>query len=129
MFQSSDFFNLNAFSHRQLFEDEAIIYVWDVLKSIPAYLQRTLRPQILGDVHAAAFLMDSQIYIGSNVVVEPGAYIQGPCFIGAGTVVRHGAYIRGNVIIGNNCIVGHTSEVKNAVLLMERVFPILITSG
>ncbi len=116
MFQPNDFFNLNAFSHRQLFEDEVIIYVWDVLKSIPDYLQKTLRPQILGDVHAAAFLIDSQIYIGSNVVVEPGAYIQGPCFIGAGTVIRHGAYIRGNVIIGKNCIVGHASEVKNAVL-------------
>ena len=56
------------------------------------------------------------ISIGQGSVIEPGAYIQGPCVIGKNCIVRHGAYIRGNVLTGDDCLIGHDTEVKQAIL-------------
>lgn len=68
-------------------------------------------------IHAGAFLMDDDIFIGKNTVIEPAALIKGPTIIGDGTEIRHGAYIRGDVLVGNDCVVGHTTEVKSSVML------------
>ena len=67
---------------------------------------------------ASAFLVNPElISIGKGTVVEPGAYIAGPCIIGQNCQVRNGAYIRGNVIIGDDCVVGHATEIKGSILL------------
>ncbi len=58
-----------------------------------------------------------QISIGEGTIIEPGAYIRGPCIIGKNCQIRHGAYIRGNVIIGDHCVVGHATELKHSILL------------
>jgi acetyltransferase-like isoleucine patch superfamily enzyme len=68
-------------------------------------------------LYAGATLFDSNIYIGEDTVVEPGALIKGPTIIGNNTEVRQGAYIRGNCLIGNRCVVGHTTEVKTSIML------------
>lgn len=70
-------------------------------------------------IYAGAVLMDDDIYVGKNVVIEPGAYITGPAYLGDGTEVRQAAYIRGNVLVGERCVVGHATEVKSSVLLGE----------
>ena len=67
-----------------------------------------------------SFLINPElISIGKGTVIEPGAYIKGPCIIGENCTVRHGAYIRGDFIAGNNCVIGHDTEVKNCVMLND----------
>lgn len=110
----SDFFDLSEFAHRDLFSD--CTYVWEALQKIPSYFKGPF--QILGDVSPQAYLINpDKISIGEGSVVEPGAYIEGPCIIGKGCTIRHGAYIRGNLITGDHCVIGHTTEVKNAIFL------------
>lgn len=57
------------------------------------------------------------IYFGEGCIVEPGAYIAGPCWLGAGTTIRHGAYLRGYVVTAPHCLIGHATEVKESLLL------------
>ncbi len=68
-------------------------------------------------IYAGAVLWDDKIFLGSGVVVEPGALIKGPTVIGSYSEVRQGAYIRGKCIVGSHCVVGHTTEIKNSIML------------
>lgn len=112
----SYFFDLSSFAHPRLFENAD--YAWIPLSRIEGYLKELQLGKIDGDVSPHAYLIKSElISIGEGSVVEPGAYIQGPCVIGKNCVVRHGAYIRGNFIAGDNCVIGHDSEVKNSIFL------------
>ena len=108
------FFDLTSFEHRAVFK--GCQYVWQVLEKLSAYLLQ----QSLGAAtvpNGVYFDHPELIFIGEGTVVEPGAYIRGPCIIGRNCEVRHGAYIRGNVLIGDRCVVGHTTELKHAILL------------
>jgi len=110
------FFDLTNFAHVSIFEGTE--FVWQVLANIHAYLQSQSLGQIKGKVHEGAYLINpEQISIGEGSVVEPGAFIKGPCIIGKECQVRHTAYIRGNVITGNRCVIGHATEVKNSLFL------------
>jgi NDP-sugar pyrophosphorylase family protein len=112
----SYFFDLSTYQYANLFENE--IYPWLVLLKIESYLKNLILGQIEGTISPSAYLINpEQISIGSGSIVEPGAYIQGPCVIGKNCTVRHGAYIRGNFISGDKCVIGHDSEIKNAVFL------------
>lgn len=110
------FFDLEGFQHKALFDN--CTYVWEVLSYISSYLTQSGLGKIQGEVAAGAFLVDPHlISIGEGTVIEPGAYIKGPCIIGRHCVIRHGAYIRGALIAGDHCIIGHDTEVKNSILL------------
>lgn len=110
------FFDLGDFPWRGLFDDAA--RAWDVLGArLADYLELAAQAAIEGEVHPAAVLEGRGIQIGAGSVVEPGAYIKGPCIIGRNVEVRHGAYIRGNVIVGDDCVVGHATEVKGSIFL------------
>jgi len=112
----SNYFDLAKFEHAALFDDNEP--VWNVLKKLGDYLLSGSLGNILGTVEQGAHLVKlDEIYIGKGSVVEPGAYILGPCIIGENCQIRQGAYIRGNVILGNNCIIGHATEVKNSLFL------------
>lgn len=115
MLKPEDFFDLTAYTHRELFAN--VEYVWDVLKRLREYIENTIKPGIEGTILDGAYLMDDRIQIGQGSIVEPGAYIAGPTIIGANTVVRQGAYVRGYVLVGDHCVVGHTSEFKGSILL------------
>lgn len=109
------FFNLSKFSHAELFSGT---YIWDPLHGLKKYLNSIRLGKIEADVSTSSYLVDPEkITIEKGSVVEPGAYIKGPCYIGKGCVVRHGAYIRGNVIIGDQCVIGHDTEIKHSILL------------
>lgn len=115
-FSPSYFFDLSHFKHRALFEKGP--FVWDALKEISAYLKAYPLGKIEGDVSSQAYLIDREkISIGKGSVVEPGAYIKGPCIIGENCTVRHGAYIRGDCIAGDSCVIGHDTEIKNSIFL------------
>lgn len=112
----SALFDLSSYQHSALFEN--CTYVWEALAKLKEYIAQSNLGQLQGDISDRAYLVNAgQISIGKGSVVEPGAYIEGPCWIGENCTVRHGAYIRGNVITGNRCILGHDSEFKHSILL------------
>lgn len=115
-----NFFELSDFAHAALFDNKA--FVWQAIPGIGAYAQAQLadayRPALLGVVAEGAYLVHPElIYLGEGSVIEPGAYVAGPCIIGRHCEIRHGAYLRGDVILGDHCVVGHASEVKNSIFL------------
>jgi NDP-sugar pyrophosphorylase family protein len=72
------------------------------------------------NIPEGVFLIDRHlITIEKGSVIEPGAYIKGPCYIGKNCTIRHGAYIRGNLITGDGCVIGHDTEIKNAIFLNQ----------
>jgi len=114
LFFPSEYFDLSTFEHASIFDEGEA--VWIALKKIDSYITSQSLGNILGHVHEGAYLVNPEkIFLGKGTVVEPGAFIQGPCIIGENCQVRHGAYIRGNVITGNRCVIGHASEVKNSI--------------
>lgn len=121
-FAPHSFFDLSRYEHAALFEGTE--NVWEALLHLSSYLQKRKLGKIEGEVSPAAHLFNaSQINIGKGTVVEPGAFIQGPCIIGKDCQIRHGAYIRGDVIVGDGCIVGHATEIKHSILLNEAFAP------
>lgn len=110
------FFTLEGFAHTPLFE--GCQYPWEALKELQNYLQSLSLGKIETEISPQVYLVNPEsIFIGEGTVVEPGAYIQGPCYIGKNCTIRHGAYIRGDVIVGDYCVIGHDTEVKHSILL------------
>lgn len=117
-FRTKDFFELSSFVHSSLFEEDQP--VWFALKRIQIYLESSKLGIIEGNVDKNAYLIHPElISIGPGSIVEPGAYIKGPCIIGADCEIRQGAYIRGHVIVGDRCVVGHATEVKHSIFLND----------
>jgi len=117
MLTPADFFDLNRYAHQELFRDQRVTFVWDVLKLLREYLEQAFVPQIRGTVMPGAHLLGDRIFVGEGSVVEPGALIKGPAYIGRNTQVRQGAYVRERVLVGDNCVVGHTTEIKDSIML------------
>lgn len=115
-FSPAYFFDLSSFEHAAVFDQ--CTTVWEALVKINSYLLAhslgNIQTEILPGVH---LISPETISIGKGTVIEPGAYIKGPCVIGEDCTIRHGAYIRGDLICGNNCVIGHDTEVKNAIFL------------
>jgi len=112
----TDYFDLTHYAHAALFAD--CTDVWEALDRLATYLQEQTLGLLAGEISADAHLVNPElISIGEGSVVEPGAYIKGPCIIGQNCQIRHGAYLRGQIVTGNACIIGHDTEVKNAIFL------------
>ncbi len=110
------FFSLTAFEHRCLFD--GCEFVWEALSRLPSYLEQASLGKIQVKVPASATLIfPEKISIGEGTLIEPGAFIQGPCIIGRNCQIRQGAYIRGGVILADHCVVGHVTELKNTIFL------------
>lgn len=114
----SYFFDLSAFKYKELFD--GCQYVWEALSKISPLLKSETLGQIEAEVPKEAFLINPDlISIGQGTVIEPGAYIKGPCIIGENCAIRHGAYIRGDIVVGNGCVIGHDTEIKNSIMLND----------
>lgn len=110
------FFDLSKSRHASLFQ--GLSYVWEVIPKISDYLKTATLGIIECEIPDGVHLISpEQISIGKGTIVEPGAYIKGPCIIGQNCTVRHGAYIRGDFICGDHCVIGHDTEVKNSLFL------------
>jgi NDP-sugar pyrophosphorylase family protein len=117
-----DFFDLTDFAHAALFDK--CQYPWEALSHLSAYLKAERLGKIEVEVPDGVFLVHpSTISIGPGTIIEPGAYIHGPCLIGANCTIRHGAYIRGDVLCGNGCIIGHSTEIKHSIMLNGAMAP------
>src|SRR5690349_8541882 len=112
----SQFFTLEEYAHVSLFE--GCQYPWQALEKLKNYLTSLKLGIIETDISSSVYLVHPElISIGMGTVVEPGAYIEGPCVIGKNCVIRHGAYIRGDVVTGDSCVIGHDTEIKHSILL------------
>jgi len=109
------FFDLETFSHTALWKEDDP--VWAALEKLSTYLQ-SFPHHIDIPIPAGVYLENrDQITIGAGTILEPGAFVRGPCIIGKNCTLRHSAYIRDGVILGDACVVGHGSEVKHSILL------------
>lgn len=116
MLSPNHFFDLSDFSYPNLFLTDAP--VWETLKGLKQFFKEIKLGLIECDIPSSATLINKElISIGEGSIVEPGAYIEGPCLIGKGCQVRHGAYLRSFVLTGNGCVLGHASEFKHSILL------------
>lgn len=94
-------------------------------KSLTAFVQLSVdkiekSKRHAGSISPKAHLENAdQIVVCEGAVIEPFAFVTGPCFIGPGASVRHGAYVRGSVYADRGSVIGHTSEIKGALLLPE----------
>lgn len=112
----SIFFKLESFEHQALFLDGEP--VWNALKHLKEYLMSQSLGKIACHVPSSVTLVHPEwISIGEGTIIQPGAYIEGPCMIGKECEVRHGAFVRSNVLTGSGCVIGHATEVKHAVFL------------
>lgn len=115
-FHPSNFFDLSRFRHAALFAKTDS--VWEVIPKIGPYLASLPLGKIEIEIPQGVHLINPEkISIGKGTVIEPGAYIKGPCVIGENCIIRHGAYIRGDLIAGNQCVIGHATEIKHSILL------------
>ena len=115
-FSPESLFDLSDFPHNDLFKD--ITYSWEALEKIESYLKKILTKTTLTPFPKNIYIDNpSLVFLEKGCIIEPGAYIKGPCYIGEGSVIRHGAYVRENVIIGKKCLIGHDTEVKRSILL------------
>ena len=119
----SQFFDLSDAGVADLFA--GCEYVWDSLKQLKEIVRSMVKhvTVVHGTVMEGAYVAPSQVYIDEDARVEPGAFVNGPCYIGPGAEVRHGAYIRGSVILLRESIVGHATEAKNSILLPNAKAP------
>lgn len=116
-FSPDRFFDLSNFKHAALFDK--CVFVWEALSRIAPYLKDHAGVIEVTVPKEAHLVNRESISIGKGTVVEPGAYICGPCIIGENCQVRHGAYIRGNFICGDRCVIGHDTEIKNAIFIND----------
>ena len=119
-FSAADFLDLSKTEHRSLFQDSAP--VWEALKQIGTYLERSLQPKMNGEILGNAFIGE-RVTIGSGTVIENGATVLGPAWIGNNCRIRSGCYIRENVIVGNGVVLGNSCEFKNCVVFDHAQIP------
>ncbi len=109
-------FDVSKYSHASLFTN--CQYAWDALFKLPQFFQNFPKYEILTEIPQGAYIVHPEsIFIGEGTIIEPGAYIRGPCVIGRNCTIRHGAYIRGSFVCGDECTIGHDTEIKNAIFL------------
>lgn len=112
----SNLFDLSNYSHAELFT--SCQYAWEALTKLVDFFKNFPKYEIRTEIPTGAHIVNPEsIFIGEGTIVEPGAYIRGPCVIGANCTIRHGAYIRGSFVCGDNCTIGHDSEIKEAIFL------------
>jgi UDP-N-acetylglucosamine diphosphorylase / glucose-1-phosphate thymidylyltransferase / UDP-N-acetylgalactosamine diphosphorylase / glucosamine-1-phosphate N-acetyltransferase / galactosamine-1-phosphate N-acetyltransferase len=119
-FSAADFLDLSKTEHTSLFQDS--VPVWEALKQIRSYLERSLQPAMKGKMLGAPFIGD-RVKIGPGTVIENGACLKGPAWIGSNCEIRSGCYIRENVIIGSGVVLGNSCEFKNCIVFDEAEIP------
>jgi UDP-N-acetylglucosamine diphosphorylase / glucose-1-phosphate thymidylyltransferase / UDP-N-acetylgalactosamine diphosphorylase / glucosamine-1-phosphate N-acetyltransferase / galactosamine-1-phosphate N-acetyltransferase len=119
-FSAADFLDLSKTEHTSLFQDS--VPVWEALKQIGNYLERSLQPAMKGATIGAPFI-SNRVAIGPGTVIQNGATIIGPAWIGSNCEIRSGCYIRENVIIGNGVVLGNSCEFKNCIVFDDAQIP------
>ena len=109
------FFDLPSDLAQGLFAEAE--YVWDGVAALPGYIERSIEPEVLGEVEEGAWIEPGAVRLGRGSRVERGAIVRGPTVIGRNSVIRTGAYLRGHVRIGDDCVIGHGVEMRQVLVL------------
>ena len=120
-FSPENFFDLEGSLAAGLFQD--LEYVWEGVAALPEYLEKILRPEILGEVEEGAWIEPGRVRLEEGSRVERGSIIRGPTIIGRNTVVRSGAYIRGHALVGEDCVIGCGTELRQVMVLNRSKLP------
>lgn len=119
--QTCKFFSLQNFPYKTLLE---FTYPWQVVHNLPHFFSQLSLGSLQGNISKKAYLENAPlISIGEGTIIEPGAYIKGPCCIGKNCVIRHGAYLREHTFLGDECVIGHATEIKHSVFLNKACAP------
>ncbi|MHA1232295.1 MAG: bifunctional sugar-1-phosphate nucleotidylyltransferase/acetyltransferase [Candidatus Helarchaeota archaeon] len=97
-----------------------ITYPWDILKAnqyimdrglfkTGSYVDNTARISSISKV-------EGPVFIGKNVIIRPGAVVQGPCIIQDGSIIGTNALVREYSTIGKRCVIGFGVEIKNSII-------------
>ena len=116
-FRPEAFFDIDDRRVSELFRE--VTHVWEAVATLPAYIDKIIRPEILGEVEEGAWLEPGCVQLGKGSRVERGAIIRGPTIIGENTTVRSAAYIRGHLWVGNNCLIGHGVELRQLLVMND----------
>jgi NDP-sugar pyrophosphorylase family protein len=120
-FSPETFFNIDDERVSELFKD--VTHVWEAVAALPAYIERIIKPEVLGEVEEGAWLEPGCVQLGRGSRVERGAIIRGPTIIGENTTIRSAAYIRGHLWVGSNCLIGHGVELRQLLVLNNSNIP------
>jgi NDP-sugar pyrophosphorylase family protein len=120
-FSAENFFDLNGNVAADLFL--GLTYVWEGVNALPAFIEKILQPEILGEVEEGAWLEPGRVRLEAGSRVERGSIIRGPAIIGRNTVVRSGAYFRGHVMVGDDCVIGCGTELRQVLVLNNSKLP------
>jgi UDP-N-acetylglucosamine diphosphorylase / glucose-1-phosphate thymidylyltransferase / UDP-N-acetylgalactosamine diphosphorylase / glucosamine-1-phosphate N-acetyltransferase / galactosamine-1-phosphate N-acetyltransferase len=113
-----NFFSLSEIPFGELFLKGE--YAWQPLLHLEKFFNNQKLGKIEIKIPASVHLENPElISIGSGTVIEPGAYIKGPCILGKNCTVRHGAYLREFVLAADHCVIGHDTEIKHSILLSK----------
>ncbi len=149
MLRPEDFFHLEGFIHRDLFQD--LQYVWDALKGLKSYIGETINPNVAplrkegmvmsktcvlwqGEIYDEDFrIEDGDVTKGALKVYRNGNDLEGASVlyagsvlfddtisIGKGSVIEPGALIKGPTIIGNHTEVRQGAYVRGSCLVGDR---------
>lgn len=99
-------------------------FVWDALPRLEAYILKTRGTPIKMERYPGVYFENAEtIFAHESVLIEPGAFVKGPCIFEEDCQIRHGAYVRGFVVLGKRCVIGHASEVIRSVFLCDAKAP------
>jgi bifunctional N-acetylglucosamine-1-phosphate-uridyltransferase/glucosamine-1-phosphate-acetyltransferase GlmU-like protein len=149
MLRPEDFFNLEGFEHRDLFE--GLQLVWEVFARLKSYIKEALRPNVAdlrkgGDLipKTAVLYRGEVLYDGFEIeqgdavkgnlkvysqgrllkgatVIYAGAFLSDDNIaIGEGTVVEPGSMIKGPAIIGRNTEVRQGAYIRGNCIIGDR---------
>ena len=97
-----------------------ITYPWDLLRANKFILERGLfkTGSFIDNSTKISSIskIEGPVYIGKNIVIRPGAVIQGPCIIQDGSVIGTNALVREYSTIGKNVVIGFGVEIKNSII-------------
>lgn len=117
-FLLDNFFDIKEFTHSDIFK--GCTYVWEALEKLKEFFKKVPNDLTLPSVSKGVILENPEkIFVGKGTIIEPGAYLRGPCYLGEECEVRSGAYLRGYVVCGNGCVIGHGTEIKSSICLDE----------
>ncbi|MEJ5347637.1 MAG: hypothetical protein WHS46_02990 [Desulfosoma sp.] len=147
--EASAFFDLEAFSHRDVFASE--LPVWETLSRLKGYLEKHLKPSLTGlnlygtPLPQTVVLYDGRIWfdgfeiLGGDVgkgtfhvlvrgqktseatVLYAGCvFMDAGVQLGKGTVVEPGALIKGPTIIGNGTEIRQGAYIRGTCLVGDR---------
>ncbi len=149
MLAPSDFFELDSFEHKALFDDT--VPVWNTLKNIKRFIEDNIVPNVseirkLGDTLPKTIVISNSEIITDGFELECGSPVKGEfnvkidgkkadsasvlfagasildeaVQIGEGTVVEPGALIKGPTIIGRSSEIRQGAYIRGSSLIGER---------